>query len=347
MTVDLRAEQVAPDAAPLPDAVPSEVAALLGAALPAVLADCRHAVGTIVGVARAVGGNVSHTFHVHGEHTSVILKIRGDRFARIPSLRTDPALIADEHQALRLYAGLLPEVFPTVLAFHDRAHAMILTDIFPDGRSFHQHLNTRPATAEELCRLGVALRRVHDTTRTISTEIRSQGDEWFREHTFDFCLRATGHPVLDRACQDMAARPAHLVHADLAPKNLSLASGRVAICDLDNVHRSWLGYDLAYVLAHLLIHHLRWPHLLPTLTAALLTSYNHTGPSTLHSAGDQTLLATVTAGVVLYRLGAGIVPYPLTGPRSLADRYRLKVLRLLDTGTVTVTDLVHAAGIGA
>jgi Ser/Thr protein kinase RdoA (MazF antagonist) len=319
--------------------------ALLGGARQAVLADCRHHTGSIARIVRAVGGNVSHVFRVHGDRGSVIVKIRGDRFARIPTLRTDPALIADERRALQIYAQRLPGVFPAVLAFHPQAHTMILTDVFPDGRNLHQHLDTRPATVAEMTRLGATLRRVHDATQTVSTQIRSQGDLWFREHTFDFCLRATGHPVLNRTCEEIAARPdQQLVIGDLAPKNLSLAAGRVAICDLDNVHRSWPGYDLAYILAHLLIHHLRWPEHLPALTQALLTSYQHPNALLFPTEANHALLAAVAAGVVLYRLVSDTVPYPLAGPPALADQYRRQVLRLLDSDTCTVPNLLHAAG---
>jgi Phosphotransferase enzyme family len=318
--------------------------ALLGSGLPDLLADCQRHVGQIARIERAVGGNVSHVFRVRGAHGSVILKIRGDSFARIPALRTDPALIADERQALAVYAGAEPSVFPRVLAFHAQYHAMILTDAFPDRRNYHQHLDERPATAEEMTRLGSTLHRVHRATQDVRTEIRSQGDLWFREHTFDFCLRTTGHDVLSRACDELAALPGQqLILGDLTPKNLSLAAGGVAICDLDNVHRGWPLYDVAYFLAHLLIHHLRWARHLRTLVPALLAAYLGAEPSERRAPAEDLLMATVMAGVVLYRLANKIVPYPLAGPPALADRFRDRVLRLLDTGVFTVQDLVHAA----
>ncbi len=321
--------------------------ALLGSALPDVLADCRRHVGQIAGIDRAIGGNVSHVFRVHGERGSVILKIRGDRFARIPALRTDPALIADERQALEVYAAAEPSVFPRVLAFHARSHAMILSDAFPDHRNYHQHLDERPATAEEMTRLGSTLRRIHQSTQNVRTAIRSQGDLLFREHTFDFCLRATGHDVLAQACAELTVLPGQqLILGDLAPKNLSLAAGGVAICDLDNVHWGWPLYDVAYFLAHLLIHHLRWAGHLRTLVTALLAGYLGGGPLVRRAPADDMLMATVVAGVVLYRLANDTVPYPLAGPPALADRFRDRVLRLLDTGVFIVHDLAQAAEAG-
>ncbi|MFG2386702.1 phosphotransferase [Streptomyces avermitilis] len=317
---------------------------LLRDALPGILADCRRHAGHLTGIQPLTGGNVSHVFRIDGEHRSVILKIRGDRFARIPALRTDPALIGDERRALEIYARTQAAVFPGVLAFHADAHAMILTDVFPDRRNYHQHLNERPATEEEMTRLGTALHGVHASTRSIRSQVRSQGDVWFRHHTFDFCLRATGHPVLAQACEDLTALPGQqLILGDLAPKNLSLAGGTVAICDLDNIHHGWPLYDVAYVLAHLLIHHLRWPGRLHTLVRALLTAYFGAEPPGQRPPSDDLLTAKVVAGVILYRLAGTTVPYPLAGPPDLAAHYCARVLRLLDTGAFTVQDLAHAA----
>lgn len=321
----------------------STVAALLGESLPAVLTDCRRYAGHLTHIQPAAGGNVSHVFRIDGDKRSVILKIRSSRFARIPSLPTDPALIADERRALDLYASTGSAVFPRVLAFHADAHALVLTDVFPDRRNYHQHLDERPATAEEMTRLGTALRRVHEATRSVRAQIRSQGDVWFRDHTFDFCLRAAGHPVLAQACEELAAVPGQqLILGDLAPKNLSLAGGTVAICDLDNVHHGWPRYDLAYIAAHLLIHHLRWPRHLHALVNALLTAYEGHAPQQRRPAAEEHLAAKVAAAVILYRLAGTIVPYPLAGPPHLAAQYKDRVLGLLDTGTFTFQDLIQA-----
>jgi hypothetical protein len=220
---------------------------------------------------------------------------------------------------------------------------MILTDVFPDQRNYHQHLDERPATCQEMKRLGSVLRDVHLTTRGVRTQIRSQGDVWFRDHTFDFCLRAARHPVLDHACEELAIRDdQQLILGDLAPKNLSLAAESVAICDLDNVHHGWPGYDVAYVLAHLLLHHLHRPDRLPALVAALLDAYGADQPSQ-RSAADDTLTAKIAAGVVLYRLTSNLVPYPLAVPTTLTGRFRNLVLALLDTGPLTTQDLLRTA----
>jgi hypothetical protein len=314
---------------------------LLGDALPTVLADCLPRTGEGATIERVTGGNVSHVFRVRGHLGKAIIKVRTDTFARIPQLRTDPALIADERRALNLYGTVAPGHFPQVLGFHDTLHTMVLSDVFPDTLNYHQHLARRAAAPDEVARLGQVLRRVHHATRNVSIHIRSQGDDWFREHTFDYCLRARGHKVLDAACEEMATQADQQpILGDLAPKNLSLAHGGVALCDLDNVHRSWRLFDVAYFLAHLLIHHLTHPGQLPGLVGAFLCAYH--GPEQ-PGPGQERLMATVAAGVVLYRLDNPLVPYPLKHAPAAAAEYLERVLALLDADNVTVQALIDAA----
>ena len=314
---------------------------LLGDALPAVLADCRVQVGDIDAITRLAGGNVSHVFRVAGVRGSVVLKVRSATFARIPSLRTDPALIGDERRALEVYGALVPSMFPRVLAFHPQAHAMIMTDVFPDGRSYEDHLHERAGTPEELARLGAAVRHVHEVTKAVRVPIRSQGDLWFRDYTFDYSLRASGHPALERACEELSAQvPQRLVLGDLAPKNLSLADGRVAFCDLDNVHRSRPLFDVGYLLAHILLHHIgRRPEHIWTLVSALLDAYF---PDRSPSAPTRALVATVAAGVIFYRLDNSTVPYRLAASAGQGRRVRRRVALLLDGGSVTPEGLSNA-----
>ncbi|BDH15350.1 phosphotransferase family protein [Streptomyces hygroscopicus] len=317
---------------------------LLGPHLDAVLATCHPHTGPLTHIERVTGGNVSYVYRLHGAQDRVILKIRGTRFSGIPELTTAPELIADEHRALTLYGQALPGLFPQVLAFLPDAHALVMTDVFADGLSWRQRLDQRPATLDETSRLGQALARVHHATATIRTPVRPHdGDDRFREHTFDFCLRPTGHTALLDACRQLAALPGQqLVLGDVAPKNLSLAAARVAFVDLDNVHYNAPLYDVAYLLAHVVLHHLNRPAELPALVAALLDAY--AGLKSARSWAVDRLLATVTAGVLLYRLATRLVPYPPTAPSAVGERYRNQVVRLLDSGAFTVPDLLRAAG---
>ncbi|GGV50479.1 hypothetical protein GCM10010245_79500 [Streptomyces spectabilis] len=320
---------------------PPSLADLLGQALPRVLADCRPHTGTPLVIERVSGGNVAHVFSVRGPAGRVIIKILREHFARIPSLRADPALIGDECRLLELYHAAAPDVFPRVVAFHHDTHTMVLTDVFPDGHTYHEHLIERSATAGEMTRLGRTLRRVHQATHDARPPERQNPDPHFPAYQPDFALRSLRHPALDAACAEMASRPDHqLVLGDLAPKNISITDARIGLCDLGNTHHGWPLYDLGYFAGHLLIHHLARPYELPALVTALLMGYQ--GKRALPWP-DAVLTATVAGGVVLYRLGGGVVPYLHGQPAALADRYRERTLTLLDHGTLTLQDLVRAA----
>ncbi|MFB8242421.1 phosphotransferase family protein [Kitasatospora purpeofusca] len=332
MTAPFTTDRTAPD-----------LAAVLGPHLDRVLAVCRPHTGRLTHVEACTGGNVSHVFRVRGRTGRVIVKVRGRRFARIAHIATDPALIGVEFRALTLHHALLPDLFPKVLAFLPEAHAMVMTDVFPDGRTWREHLDERAATTEECARLGAALARIHYATAGLPPLREGDGDDRFRvEHAYGYCLRAAGHPALDDACHRLDALPGRqLVLGDTCPKNLSLAQGRTAFVDLDSVHTGAPLFDAGYLLAHLVLHHAARPEHLHPLAAAFLDAYTLPGPARPWQ--DDDLLATVCAGVLLYRLEVRTVPYPPTAPPAAADRLRRRLRHLLDAGPFTVPDLLKVA----
>ncbi|MGW7312256.1 phosphotransferase family protein [Streptomyces sp. NPDC054865] len=329
-------------APPAHDPTTPELAAVLGPHLLRVLAACRPHTGRIARVEACAGGNVSHVFRIRGEAGHVIVKVRGRRFARIPHLATDPALIAVEHRALTLHHGLLPDLFPEVLAFLPEAHTMVMTDVFPDGRSWREHLDPHPATPEECARLGGALSKIHCATAGLPPLRDGDGDDVFRaEHAYGYCLRACGHPALDEVCQRLDSLPGRqLILGDPSPKNLSVADGRTAFVDLDNVHHGAPLFDLGYLLGHLVLHHASRPEHVRPLAAAFLDAYALPGPR--QPWREDPLLAAAAAGVLLYRLEASTVPYPPTAPTTSGVQLRRSLYRLLDTGPFTVPDLLDA-----
>ncbi|MFD4241877.1 phosphotransferase [Streptomyces sp. NPDC058525] len=325
------------------DRIEPDLGAILGPHLHQVLAACRRHIGRPTRVEACTDGNVSHVFRVHGEAGNVIVKVRGRRFARIAHIATDPALIAVEHRALTLHHGLLPDLFPRVLAFIPEAHAMVMADVFPDGRTWREHLDQHAATTEECTRLGTALTRIHHATASLPPLRDGDGDDLFRaEHAYGYCLRTGDHRALDEACRRLDALPGRqLILGDTCPKNLSLHGGRTAFVDLDNVHTGTPLFDLGYLLAHLVLHHVSRPALLRPLAAEFLDAYSLPGPG--RPWRDDDLLAMVAAGVLLYRLEARTVPYPATAPPATVDRLRRSLRRLLDAGPFTVPSLLDFA----
>ncbi|MER5557082.1 phosphotransferase [Streptomyces sp. NPDC002506] len=144
-----------------------------------------------------------------------------------------------------------------------------------------EHLGQRAATVEECTRLGTALTRIHHATTGLPPLRDGDGDDLCSvEHAYGYCLRACGHHALDEACRRLEALPGRqLILGDVCPKNLSLAAGRTAFVDLDNVHTGAPLFDLAYLLAHLVLHHAARPEFLHALAAAFLDTYTLPAPA--------------------------------------------------------------------
>lgn len=108
------------------------------------------------------------------------------------------------------------------------------------------------------------------------------------------------------------------------------------------MHRSRPLFDVGYLLAHLLIHHVPRPSFLPVLAPTLLDAYYADRPPGMR---EGTLLAAVAAGVVLYRLDNPMVPYALRISAEQRGRLREAMVCLLDRGTFAPEELaVTVAG---
>jgi len=283
---------------------------------PALLDLCAPHVGGVLAVDEIVDGNVSHVYRVRGPRGAVILKVRGSWFARIPDVPTDPALIGVERIALEVFGAAVPGVFPEVLEFDEERHALVLTEIFPAGGSFEDALRRGPAIPAQTWRLGEVLGEVHAATRSITAPIRPDGDLAFRDRQLWYCLERTGHPALADCSARLKSLPDNdLVLGDVAPKNLAVSADRVVICDLDTVHRGSHWYDVTFVLAHLLLHHLGTPAAIRPLSAAFLAGYRSRNALPELAASVRTRMVI---GFCLYRLVNELVPYRLE--LSDADR---------------------------
>ncbi|MEU4802856.1 hypothetical protein [Actinosynnema sp. NPDC023587] len=310
------------------------------AVLGGLVASCAEHVGDVRRVAEVFGGSVSHVYRVFGERGSAILKVRGRSFSRIPGITTDPSLIRYERKALRIFRSAAPHVFPDVLAFHREHHALVLEDVFPGGRTFEDALRTAPATRADAALLGATIGLVHRETAHVDEAIREDDDLAFRDQTLWFCLESSGHPALARTAAQYRARSRRtLVLGDAAPKNTSLAAGRITLCDLDNAHLGSHHYDVGYVAAHLVLHHLPDPDLAEGLVRAFRDGYARSHPAV--DPDDPIVLRTLL-GVCLYRLVNDTVPYRLAlSPERRREVYAV-VYRLLDDPGPTLSKVTAA-----
>jgi Ser/Thr protein kinase RdoA (MazF antagonist) len=101
--------------------------------------------------------------------------------------------------------------------------------------------------------------------------------------------------------------PRQLILGDLSPKNIGVDnSGKVHICDLENVHIGNAVFDLGFLVGHFLIHTLRDADRASSLLESLLGGYSSVR-FTMDTGGE--ILKRIVLGTILYRLDNQIIPY--------------------------------------
>lgn len=302
------------------------------------MAVCLDVVGDRPSAVELLSGNVSHAFLISGARGSVILKRRGHRFARIPSLPTHPEVVAVEASAHESMRHVIPDGIPRVLAVDAPRGLLLLEDA---GTESLADLMTRGhCTQDHLRALGDLMGVLHRNGAEVHPGWGEDHDREVRRNLLDYCLRVHGVAVLSQAADACAAEEPTMVHGDLSPKNVLWNQGGPVVCDLEGVHRGSAAFEAGYVTAHTILHGLAsgsesaW-------TSSLLRSYAAATGRTV----DQRLVGTCAAGVLLYRLTSQITPYDLPGRLPAQDRLALRVRRLVEKDAVTPERLIAALDI--
>jgi hypothetical protein len=281
-----------------------------------------------VSLARVAAGGVVHfVWELNTVGEKFYLKIRGDRFARIPGIKTSPTNIAYEYKALRLLSTALPDHFPHVVHFSAPKALLITKDAIPNGEYLEKLLHTRTVTSELLVQLGKTLSKVHDATRLMSESIRENSDENFYNEKLDHKLRFRDHPVLNKFVQEMVSHePRQIIIGDPSPKNIGVNDNgaRVVFFDLEDVHRGNVVFDVGFFIGHLFLHAYADNQLATGYVERFLQGYGNKG---LNSC----LVKVIALGVILYRLDS-IVPYAI----DLNDEKKLLLGRTVETALNTL-----------
>jgi Phosphotransferase enzyme family/Phosphodiester glycosidase len=288
---------------------------------------CLASVGRIRHIDRVHGGNVSHVFRLWGDRGTLILKVRQTTLARIPQFRTAPAVVGVEARAVELFRASLPGEVPMVVAVNPERGELLLEDF--GVVSLASQWAERGVTEADVRQFGDLAGRLHRATASVMASLRPDGDDATRTHLVTYCLRQSGVAALDAAADRCLAEPAHLVHGDLAPKNVLVRGGGLAVCDLEGAHHGSTTLDMAYSLAHVLLHSAPAADIKQAMAATFLGAY--AGAAAAAAAPDPDLLVPCLVGVLLYRLLNQGVPYDLAmdaaARRQAAERLAAVVQR--------------------
>jgi hypothetical protein len=259
---------------------------------------------------RLRGGNVSHVYRITGSRGSVVLKVRGDRFAAVPELKPEPSATEDEGAVLRLLEILAPGLAPRVLDCRPDLRELVLSDLAPHGEPTLQAVwAARAPSEQDAAALADSLRRLHTATAQVCGDLRRSGDAAFRRHWLGYVLGPRRHPAV-QAVRDWVHRnePPRLVHGDFSPKNVIVTAPGLRICDLDNAHLGSRLVEFGYAAGHVVLHGSTHRSDLPALCRSFVKGYLG-GLDELPWPGE--LVCHAMAGAISYRLDNRLIPYPL------------------------------------
>jgi 5-methylthioribose kinase len=301
-----------------------------------LFAQIESIVGPIQSVNRVSGGLVHFVFSVAGQNGRVFLKIRGRFYAEVPDITTNPAIISDEYRALMLYSQVLDGVFPTVLLFDPNLHYILLSDVMPDNTTLADKYVAGKVSPSDLFSLGATLGRIHLSLAQLDTCIRTPDDTTYRNRVLEYVFERYDHPLLQNEASRHRDREDQLIIGDLSPKNIRVADGRVTLCDLENAHRGSRLYDLAYLLAHVMLHSASVDQAIAA-SSALLDGYIVAGAQ-LDKEDDHLLITTMA--IFLYRLDNPKIPYNLGNLAARRTALRANAFRLLERPPQAIRELI-------
>ncbi len=268
------------------------------------------------------GGLVHHVFCVHTKDREYYVKLRGDRFAGMPTVESNPQDIRNEAKALRIASDLFPDTFPHVVAKDDSKGLLVISSIMNPEENLLRRLREKTLTADDIVVIGSTLRKIHSSLATVTEPIREDGDEQYYKNNLLYRLGSQNNSALEEVINDLSKEPRQLILGDLSPKNLGLVDGQLKICDLDTVHRGNAKFDVGFFVSHIYTHALESNYPAASLTKRFLES---------HETDDveEVQLKRIVLGIMLYRLNNAIVPYPLNITDEEKQRMVVEINSLL------------------
>ncbi|MCD9023518.1 phosphotransferase family protein [Cohnella silvisoli] len=176
----------------------------------------------------------------------------------------DVGRIEREEQAMRFLEPMMPEGSVPQVVYSDEINHLYMMTCAPDEAAPWKSLLMDGEFQPEVARhAGVLLREMHESSRRCAGETKQVAFEdmtFFRELRIDpFHRHLIGkYPELESELEaliaDLEENRTCLVHGDFSPKNMLVdKEQRVVLLDYEVVHWGNPVFDLAFLLAHLLL----------------------------------------------------------------------------------------------
>lgn len=288
----------------------------------------------IFGVKR---GLVHYVYKIEGQRKTAYLKIRSFKFSKIPKIKTDPKLIKYELKALNIYNFYFPEIFPEILIYNPQKNYLLLSDISHNTISLDKKLNKKELKEEDFRLLGKQFQDIHRRTFRILSPIREPNDEEFREKQMLYVFGFLNHYRLNKIIKLYRKIPRHLILGDPSPKNIYFNRNKIGICDLEHVHQGHYSFEVAHILAHLIVHNLENPKVEKLVNSFIKGYY---GFSSLKNFEEE-LISYSTVGIILYRLASPIIPYFLPLDNLKRKKFTSIFIKALDKERLNLRDILY------
>lgn len=283
------------------------------------------------------GGLVHHVYKVNAGHAVYYLKVRGTKFAKMPTVESRPEDIEFEYRALKEFYAIAPESFPEVIAYDRAGSRILLSSIMTPDINLEFLLNSGVVNNAAIERIARLIAKVHNGLYNNTKVIRGDNEDEYYNNNLYYRLSSLGRKPLKDVVTRLNKHRKQIIFGDLSPKNMAIDDKGVYICDLDTVHYGNVLFDVGFFAGHLLLHTFNQHD--SHITEAFLNTY--LGHADLHiEKEDEDLLARIMAGICIYRLDNQIVPYNLP---NLAPEEKKELLQKLDKllyeKALTVKDL--------
>ncbi len=207
------------------------------------------------------GGVASDVRVVQTPEGPVVVKQALGKLKVAADWRSDPARSAVEVAALRVAAELLgQDAVPRVIDVDVAANAFSMTLIAPRLRNWKSDLLAGRLDLDTARRAGALLGLLHaGSMRRPELAERFADLTYFNELRIDPFFRRVGARFLElsahvgRVIAALLSRRSALVHGDFSPKNILADGGDVVLLDFEVTHWGNPRFDVAFLLAHLLL----------------------------------------------------------------------------------------------
>ena len=270
------------------------------------------------------GGLVHHVYRVTTKHAVYYLKVRGTKFAKMPTIESRPEDIEFEYRALKQFHAVAPESFPEVIAYDRAGSRILLSSIMTPDINLEFLLNNGVVNNTDIERIARLVAQVHDGLHSNTEVIRGENEDEYYNNNLYYRLSSLGRKPLKDVVTHLKKHRKQIIFGDLSPKNMAIDNEGVYICDLDTAHYGNVLFDIGFFMGHLLLHtfNQRDSHIAEAFVGTYL---NH---ADLHiDDEDEDLLVRITIGTCIYRLDNTIVPYNLP---NLSLEERKEILQRLD-----------------